>query len=107
MLIICGELNEAKTTALSRHLNVKQISKAATSDKNLLDPILINAPDKSNQEKQQNVTIRTGKIDDMIKCIEEIDWTNIIKQDAAPQKKFNDFYVDINTLQKNANQRIK
>ncbi len=107
MLIICGELNEGKTTALSRHLNVKQINKAATSDKNLLDRILINAPDKSNQEKQQNVTIRTGKIDDTIKCIEEIDWTAIIKQDATSQIKFKDFYDDINTLQKNANQRNK
>jgi hypothetical protein len=28
LLIICGDLNGAKTTALSRHLNIKQINKA-------------------------------------------------------------------------------
>jgi hypothetical protein len=94
-LIICGDLNGAKTTALSRHLNVKQINKAATRGKNLLDPILTNAPDcykcktkqilgsdhlaviaypsatkyKSYQEKQQKVTIRTGKIETRLNAL--------------------------------------
>ena len=125
LLIICGDLNGAKTTALSQHLNVKQINKAATRGKNLLDPILTNAPDcykcktkqilgsdhlaviaypsatkyKSYQEKQQKVTIRTGKIEDTIECIEEIDWKDIIKLDAAPQIKFNAFYDTINNIQ--------
>jgi exonuclease III len=45
LLIICGDLNGAKTIALSRYLNIKQINKAATRGKNLLDPILTNTPD--------------------------------------------------------------
>ncbi len=122
LLIICGDLNGAKTTALSQHLNVKQINKAATRAKNLLDPVLTDCykcktkqilgsdhlavmahPSatkyKSYQEKQQKVTIRTGKIEDTIECIEEIDWKDIIKLDAAPQIKFNAFYDTINNIQ--------
>ena len=99
LLIICGDLNGAKTTAMSRQLNVKQINKAATRGKNLLDPILTNAPDcyncktkqilgsdhlavtaypsatkyKNNQQKQQKISTRSGNIEDTIDCIEEID----------------------------------
>ena len=54
---------------------------------------------KSNQEKQQKVTIRTGKIENTITCIEEKHWTDIIKLDATPQIKFNAFYDNINTIQ--------
>ena len=125
LLIICGDFNGAKTTALTRHLNVKQINKAATRGKNLLDPIHTNAPDcykckrkqvlgsyhlavtaypssakyKNNQQKQQKITTRSGKIEDTIECIEEIGWKDIIELDATPQIKFNAFYDTINMIQ--------
>ena len=125
LVIICGDLNGAKTTALSRQLNVKQINRAATRGKNLLDPILTNAPDcyncktnqvlgsdhlavtaypsatkyKNFQTKQQKITTRTGKIEDTLDCIEEVDWNNIIDLDTTPQIKFNAFYDTINMIQ--------
>ena len=110
LLIICGDLDGAKTNALSRHLNIKQINKAATRGKNLLVPILTNAPNyncktkhvlgsdhlavtaypsalkyKTNQHKQQKITIRAGKIEDTMDCIQEIDWNDIINLNVAPQ----------------------
>jgi len=133
LLFVCGDFNGAKSKTLCNQLQVKQINSAPTRKGNLLDPIFTNAPNcytctnqliiksdheaviakpimkkyKELQPAKQKITTRTGKIEETVEEIGNIEWGEIIKlNDQQPQTKFDVFYDTLNAIQ-NTCQPIK